>query len=67
MLSLKEIIVIWGGEKLIDGVANLIKKMKKNSLSNDLTKASNFFVKNFDRSFNERIVDLVEEIPGKSN
>tara|TARA_Y100000589_G_C27187245_1_gene643204 strand:+ start:907 stop:2307 length:1401 start_codon:yes stop_codon:yes gene_type:complete len=62
LLSMREILVVWGGGNLINGISDLINRINDKNFHRDLKKSSRFFVKQFSNSFNKRIVDLAEEI-----
>ena len=62
LLSMNEIIVIWGVKNLINGVSDLIERIENEKFSLELKKASKFFVKEFSKSFRERILDFVNKI-----
>jgi CDP-glycerol glycerophosphotransferase (TagB/SpsB family) len=64
LLNHPEIIVGWGGENLLDGVAEIMKRCSNLQYSDRLQQSAEFFIKSHDAPFRERILDFVDQIVG---
>ena len=62
LLSNKNIIVVWGGGNLLNGITDLVERIKNKKNKRSLEAASEFFVKKFNSPFKKRIVKFIEEI-----